>query len=135
MNKLIKNIINIFPTKNIKNIYPIIFNYNSNDWIKYKKNTNYYTKKIIFQNEHFEVVLISWHKNISTKIHSHPKYGCLLKVLNGQLIETVYNKNEIITNILNKNDIGYRSGGELHTIKATENSHSLHIYSPPNFYK
>jgi hypothetical protein len=135
MDKLIKNIIHVFPTKDVKNIYTIIKNYNSNDWIKYKKTTDDYTKKIIYQNKYFEAVLISWNKNTSTEIHSHPKYGCLLKVLDGQLVETVYNKDNIITNVLNKNDIGYRSGGECHTIKATKNSHSLHIYSPPGFYK
>lgn len=134
MDKLIKNIINIFPTKNVKNIYPIIFNYNSNDWIKYKKNTDYYTKKIIYQNQDFEAIIISWEKNVITPIHSHPENGCILKVLDGQLSEDYYNNNKIINTILNKNDIGYRNGGEFHTIKALEKSYSLHIYSPPNFY-
>ena len=134
MDIFITNINHIFSTKDIKELYPIISNYNSNDWEKYKTDTNYYTKKVIYKNKDFEVILISWEKNVITPIHSHPENGCILKVLEGQLEEDYYNTNKIINNVLNKNDIGYRNGGELHTIKALEKSYSLHIYSPPNFY-
>ena len=101
---------------------------------KYKKQTNNYYKNIVYKDKYYEIVLISWKKDVITPIHDHPKNGCILKVLEGQLSEDYYDNGKIINKLLNKNDIAYRDDGEIHTIKALENSYSLHIYSPPNFY-
>lgn len=133
MNSLINNINNIAPFKNIKYIYPFIKKYKYNDWENYKLKTNYYKKNTIYQNKYFEIVVISWAKNTITPIHSHPENGCILKVLEGKLIENFYD-NEIIITQLNKDNISCRNGGEIHTITALEDSYSLHIYSPPGFY-
>jgi predicted metal-dependent enzyme (double-stranded beta helix superfamily) len=134
MKTLINSINKLMPLKSLKIIKPLLVNYNSNDWVKYKKETEYYDKYIIYQDKNYEMILISWNKNVITPIHNHPKNGCILKVLDGTLNETFYYDNKIISSVLNKNDIGYRNCGEIHTIKAYENSYSLHIYSPPNFY-
>ena len=69
-------------------------------------------------------------ENSFTKYHNHPKNGCVLKVLQGQLLEI--NKNNMLT--LNKDNVGIKLHNEFHRILANEQSYSLHYYSPPNFY-
>ena len=125
--------------KNEKNFYlkDILNKYNSFDWKEYVKlsNTNYNRIKI-FENENFDVYVLTWNKLQKANIHDHSKNGCWLKVLEGKLIETIYDceLNIINTKKINngdisfmKNDIGY------HSIEnENEMSVTLHIYSPPN---
>jgi cysteine dioxygenase len=134
MDILISNINKLMPLKSLKYIKQLLIDNNITNWDKYKKQTNYYYKNIVYKDKYYEIVLISWKKDVITPIHDHPKNGCILKVLEGQLSEDYYDNGKIINKLLNKNDIAYRDGGEKHTIKALENSYSLHIYSPPNFY-
>ena len=72
-------------------------------------------------------------------IHDHPEGGCILKVLQGELIEHKYDtKNLELLEVLNHNkgSIGYidntiayhRVGND-----SKEKAISLHIYSPPEF--
>lgn len=94
------------------------------------KNPINYQKKIIFRNEDYEIVLISWDYYAKTNYHNHPKNGCVLKVLSGKLLE--YTPEE--TKILHTNDIGVKNHNEFHQITALEKSYSIHYYSPPGFY-
>ena len=119
-----------------------IENYTDNDW---KKNKSFfddnsldkkYYKNIIYQNDVFELVLIKWSKDSHTTIHQHPKNGCLLKVLEGNLKEErFYNKEKYQVTNLDKNSVGYMHDvlGK-HRISALEESYSLHLYSPPKYY-
>lgn len=131
MNSLINNLKSITQTSPLLNYVRYIKSYNSSDWIKYKiDNPDNYEKEIIFENDNFELVLISWSKNSITNSHNHPKNGCIMKVLEGELLETTFNEKKI----LDKNDTNMRNHGEYHTIKANKESYSLHLYSPPRFY-
>ncbi len=124
---------------NLKNYSSIIERYNGLDYINYINfNTEHYkrTKLEKYSNDKFELILICWNKNQVTKIHSHSENGCLMKILEGEIEETIYDKfiNIINKNIYKKNnvsfihnDIGY------HKIEAKEMSISLHLYSPPNY--
>lgn len=116
------------------------FNFDKSEWCKYinlKKND--YNKNIIYRNNKYEIILISWDQNATTKIHNHPKNGCIMKILEGSLIEETYDTktlDKIDTNIYEKDNTSYIHDN-LYYHKITNNasqSFSLHIYSPPNFY-
>lgn len=97
--------------------------------------TNYY-KHVIFKNDIYEIIIIKWYKGSNTKIHSHPKNGCLLKLIEGKLNEKKYFNNILYqSTILDKNDIGYMHDNiGQHKITSLEDSYSVHLYSPPNYY-
>lgn len=100
-----------------------------------------YSRNIIFKNNDFELILIKWKKFSNTPIHIHPEKGCIMKLLEGELMEEKY--------YLDQNDkfIKYHEDKILkgktcyihnilgaHRIYALEDSYSLHLYSPPGFY-
>ena len=115
--------------------------YNGNDWKKYinfKNDT--YNKELIYRNNYFEMVLISWNKNQISPIHDHPNNGCVLKIMDGVLIEEKYKKKNKEIELLNiskyeKNSVSYMIGDKiLHKIiNLDQPTNSLHIYSPPNY--
>jgi cysteine dioxygenase len=127
-----------FNSEKIKNI---LINYTKNDWEKYITldiNKKVFNKLLIYKNNLFEIFLILWPSNTSSKIHNHSKNGCFLKLLKGDIKEQLYDTklNFLYSNILNENyvgflkdDIGYHSITNLGDTLAI----SLHIYSPPNF--
>ena len=125
---------------NLEDLRYILESYIGEDWKKYVKyNSEKYNKILILRNEFIEVFIICWNENQESRIHDHPLNGCLLKCLEGHLIEDIFTnenykiKYEYSNNIV-KNNIGYRSGNTiLHKIKPHISSVSLHIYSPPNF--
>ena len=120
-----------------------IKNYNNKDWEKYKSSftENYnkdkkYYKNIIFKNDDLELILIKWERNAETTIHSHPKNGCILKLLEGKLKEERFINNKLYnSNELSVDSVGYMHDSlGSHKITALEDSYSLHLYSPPNYY-
>jgi cysteine dioxygenase len=124
---------------NVKNILNILENYNGNDWKKFIKYSNLsnYKRNTIYQDTEFEIVIITWNKNSKSEIHDHSKNGCALKLLQGNLIEEIYDlklnkiKSEsLLTNNISfiNNNIGYHK-----IINQNELSVSMHIYSPPNY--
>ena len=96
---------------------------------------NYY-KYTIFQNDIFELILIRWDKDFESNFHNHPNNGCILKVIEGEIIEnrSIDNQSYQVTN-LKKDNIGFMHDilGS-HKIKALDTSYTLHLYSPPNYY-
>ena len=98
-----------------------------------------FNRNLIFRNQLFEIYLIQWKKNYSTNYHSHPNNGCILKVLNGKLIETIKPnltsdiKQSIIRNMNDTSYIDNKIG--IHKVEALEDSLSIHIYSPPLFFE
>lgn len=103
-----------------------------------KTDDNKYCRNKIFENENFEIFIISWNKNQNAPIHDHSYNGCWLKVLQGELTENIYEtdslslykSNSIKTNDISfmKNNIGYHSI----TNKSDETAITIHIYNPPN---
>jgi len=113
--------------------------YNGLDYINFINfNAEHYkrTKLEKYSNDKFELILICWNKNQDTKIHSHSENGCLMKILEGEIEETVYDKfiNIINKNIYKKNNVSFiHNEIGYHKIKAKEMTISLHLYSPPNY--
>jgi cysteine dioxygenase len=127
----------------LKNTTDILQSYNGIDWYKHVTLTDSesYKKIQLFINNYIEIVLIVWNPNSGSKIHDHPTNGCILKIMEGSLIENIYvNQNNqlkfIETKQLNTNQISYQIGNKyLHNIDNLSDKHvcSLHVYSPPNF--
>ena len=144
-NKNIQNLIdfllNNLPNNTLKNlsknfIYDFFITIDDiKDFIDFKDNT--YNKSIIFRCKTFEIILISWWPNVKTTYHSHPKNGCILKVLMGSLEEELYDykNNKTIKNLLFQERVSYIDNKEgIHKITALKPSLTLHIYSPAGFY-
>lgn len=99
-----------------------------------------YTKIPIYKNMNldYEVVCICWHKDSEAKQHKHPIRGCLLRVVEGSLMETRYNRDRgiYIKKKLTKDDNTQYMHDSLgtHSIKPLENTVSIHVYSPCGFY-
>jgi len=135
MEKIISKIID----SNFENVGNILKEYNENDWKKYvKTDDKKYCRNKIFENENFEIFIISWNKNQNAPIHDHSFIGCWLKVHEGDLIENRYESESLKlyqstcmkTNDVSfmKNDIGY------HSITNTSDdiAITIHVYNPPN---
>lgn len=120
------------PNSNVLEGKKYLIKYDADDWKKYIKETDFYEKNLIYRNDIYEIFLISWNKDSKTKFHNHPKNGCLLKILEGTLIES-YSISSNITE-LNPNDISHINHNMYHSITSINNSYSLHIYSPPLYY-
>ena len=117
----------------------LINNYKFFNWDKYvTKDKENYFRNTVFRNENFEILIITWLPGQKTPIHYHPKNGCLMKILEGELKETAFKNNDIFETIYRKNDTSYiHNDIGKHIILNNSDSLavSLHIYSPPNFYK
>lgn len=135
-------------TSNVSIASDTLRDYNSDDWTKYiidtrrqvcyegtnnttESHTNY-TKNLIYRNNIYEIFLISWDEGAMTSLHNHPENGCILKILDGLLIET--RQTPLDEKILNVGDISHINHNTYHKIKSIEKTYSLHIYSPPMFY-
>jgi hypothetical protein len=114
--------------------------YDGCDWTQRKYNgPEPFHKESLFRNEHFEVVLICWKKGYETAFHEHPAYGCLLRVLEGKLEETIdrcFDGNFDVHSIDASTNVSYMHNSiGLHKVRAVADSCSLHIYAPPGFYE
>jgi len=98
---------------------------------------NEYTRNVIYRNEIYEILLICWGTNSFADIHDHSSNGCIMKILDGSLMENKYNTDFqlIETKTLHADDISYiHNNLHYHSItNFNKPSVSLHIYSPPNY--
>ena len=110
--------------------------YNGTDWKEYIQEIglDFYKVKI-YLSKNFEIILIIWKEGYSTPLHAHPENGCIIKVLEGNLVEEIINnKQKQINNYIPGNVSYMHNSKGLHKISSIKNSYSLHIYSPPGFY-
>lgn len=122
----------------LENLENIINSYEGSDWREYcnfcKKK---YKRNLVYTDDNIDVYIICWDRYQESKIHNHPDNGCLVRVMEGELIEYDYNENNkfIKKNIINKNSISFKKGNyDRHNIiNGEDKSITLHIYSPPNF--
>lgn len=102
-------------------------------FVAFKNDT--YSSKTLCRIDNFEIRLLCWKPFQETLKHPHPENGCLMKILQGKLIEEKFIKNNSIKTVYTKDEVGYIKAYETHTLKNLEaNSVSLHIYSPSGFY-
>ncbi len=98
------------------------------------ENTHY--KKILLErNDEYEIFMICWKSGQKTEIHDHPEGGCWMKVIQGELEEIEYSNPTMKSmgiHRLTPGSIGYKQGHILlHSIRAINDSVSLHLYKPP----
>ena len=116
----------------------ILEDYHGDDWKEFVKiNDEKYNKEKVYVNDSFEILILTWGVNQKADIHNHAENGCFLKMLEGDLEETLYDDklNELETRQLTKNQISYMHNNiGLHCVKNKSDkiAVSIHIYSPPN---
>tara|TARA_Y100000780_G_C13621221_1_gene392618 strand:- start:263 stop:718 length:456 start_codon:yes stop_codon:yes gene_type:complete len=133
--------INLSKDIKLETVKNLLEKYQNIDWKKYCSfNDLNYKRNLIHRDKLFDIYLICWNTKQFSPIHDHPKNGCLLKILDGELKEELYNFTndklvKIKTNILKKNNISYLEHNKvLHKIINFNNKTvSLHIYSPTNY--
>lgn len=124
---------------NSKNLINILNNYCGDDYKQYVYISNEtYNRSIVRQNHNFEIIVITWNTNQKSDIHDHPQNGCLMKVLEGSLVENLYSDtlDHICSTNLDQKFISYidNQKGYHQIVNYSDNiSVSLHIYSPPNY--
>lgn len=112
------------------------------DWSKFARHDssrNYSRNGIVNINDNANLLILCWSPGKGSAIHDHAKAHCIMKVLKGNLQESLYNfKDDKISlmkeSVLNSNDVGYISDDiGLHKISNPDStiSVSLHLYTPP----
>tara|TARA_Y100001958_G_scaffold129297_1_gene97832 strand:- start:9151 stop:9474 length:324 start_codon:yes stop_codon:yes gene_type:complete len=80
-----------------------------------------------------DIFKFNWTKNISTPIHDHAKYGCVMFLFKGKLKEHLYDKNYNVkkTSIYSAPNISYINNKiGYHSVTPLEDSKSIHFYFP-----
>ena len=118
----------------------VLRNYHMDDYKPYiHVDSTHYSKTKVYENDTFEIFVITWDKNQMSRIHDHSDNGCYMLILEGSLIEDIYDistSRKIQSNVLNAGFIGYiHNNIGYHSISnpsSTDIAVSLHVYSPPN---
>jgi len=142
LNEIIKTISQEYQYgKKLNTIEAILKNYTGNDWkilCKYgnKNNEQGYERILIHRCQEFEILLLCWQPGQNTQKHDHADNGCIVKILQGSLKETLYTKKGKYVMQLHSGDITYLDNTiGIHKVKNNTDSQavSLHIYSPPDY--
>ncbi|XP_015604627.1 cysteine dioxygenase type 1 [Cephus cinctus] len=157
LQELIDQLYNAFNTDvvDIDHVQAIMASYKSNpqEWKKYAKFDRYrYTRNLVDEgNGKFNLMILCWGEGHGSAIHDHANAHCVMKVLQGELLETKYdwprscrdsgdNEEPEELQETNKNAIGLNhvcyinDSIGLHRVEnpSTVNpAVSLHLYSPP----
>lgn len=125
------------PTEKITHLQPLVGQYNGVDWRRFANPATEFSRTMVYRSKMFEVLLISWKKDYTTPFHSHPANGCILRVLEGGLIENRKSPDGTHTEMYvhGPNSISFMHDDEgTHQIIANTRTFSLHIYAPPGFF-
>lgn len=123
----------------IATLIPLVEKYCGDDWRQYVSFNPLKYNRISMnhlKNRDIEFVLIAWSKGQRAPLHNHPARGCIVKVLSGNMSEFHYDWQRELKEVRHcrEEDITYMDDTlGLHEVVATENSVTLHIYSPPNY--
>ncbi|OAD66319.1 hypothetical protein PHYBLDRAFT_7545, partial [Phycomyces blakesleeanus NRRL 1555(-)] len=123
---------------------------NSKDWAKYAMfdHSRAYTRNLIDDgNGKFNLMILAWSKNQQSPIHNHSGSHCIMKILDGELQETLYDwpnrpsidggvpLNVSRDTMYHANQVTYvHDSIGLHRIKnpsQQQGAVSLHLYTPP----
>ncbi|KAH8705217.1 RmlC-like cupin domain-containing protein [Talaromyces proteolyticus] len=123
---------------------------NPNDWFRYFYNDyskNYTRNTIENINHKANILLLVWNPGKGSPIHDHANAHCIMKVLAGELTETVYHSPEessgkekpLVVKSETRhgiNDVTYISDDiglhRVHNPSTNQIAVSLHLYTPPN---
>ncbi|XP_040199728.1 cysteine dioxygenase type 1 [Rana temporaria] len=133
---------------NVEEVQNIVESYESNplEWMKFAKFDPYrYTRNLVDEgNGKFNLMILCWGEGHGSSIHDHTNSHCFLKILQGNLKETLYEWPQKKSNgamvktseaVLKLNQCAYINDSMgLHRVENpshTESAVSLHLYSPP----
>ena len=90
------------------NLYDINTFYNKNI-INEVETINNYHKLLFYKNDLLDCYFIFWHKNSESKIHDHSQNGCYYRIIKGDIIEYIYDKNINLIEMRNilENEVNY----------------------------
>lgn len=119
----------------------LIADYQGDDWKQFESYSPItYSRNLVKKNDILEMLVICWNVNQGCGIHDHPEKGCLVKVLQSEVTENVYEMKEIpvmiSSDILPAGGIAYKEGSLiLHDIfnHSGQPVASLHLYSTPDY--
>jgi len=129
---------------------------NKNDWRKFEKVDKYrYTRNLVDEgNGRFNLMLLAWGEGMGSSIHDHADSHCCMKILEGELKETMYDwpeergccveeAEDVESNGMKKKSARILTEGKVAYINDSIGLHrvenpsdcsravSLHVYSPP----
>ncbi|CAH7017049.1 Cdo1 [Phodopus roborovskii] len=132
---------------NVEEVQAVLEAYESNpaEWALYAKFDQYrYTRNLVDQgNGKFNLMILCWGEGHGSSIHDHTDSHCFLKMLQGNLKETLFawpdkKSNEMIKKserTLRENQCAYINDSiglhRVENVSHTEPAVSLHLYSPP----
>ena len=94
-----------------------------------------YSKTRVYLEDNFELIYIVWDSDVKTSLHGHPKNGCIMYLIEGDLIEKkVSDIMEFYTRIKSGKSSYIDDSQGKHMITSKKVSYSFHIYSPAKFY-
>jgi|GEM_PF-2414013 len=99
--------------------------------------TDCHSRRVIFQNEHCEVVLIEWKPGEISELHDHGNSRGFIRVLSGQIYQDVYDKEtkkSRMRTFHNPGDIILETPDIIHQMGNTSRdgrAATIHFYSPP----
>lgn len=150
LNELIAILHRIFESDciNVEEVQEIMEAYESKpqDWRKFAQFDQYrYTRNLVDEgNGKFNLMLLCWGEGHGSSIHDHSDSHCFMKLLQGQLKETLFSwpddksqgeMTQKSQRILLENKVAYINDSiGLHRVENgshTETAVSLHLYSPP----
>ena len=123
---------------------------NERDWRKFALfDPHRYTRNLVDKgNDNFNLIVLCWGEGHGSSIHDHQDSHCFMKMLDGQLVETMYSwpehsdesgrssgMKQTGTNLHSRDAVTYISDEiGLHRVanpSHTEKAISLHLYCPP----
>ncbi|XP_061529386.1 cysteine dioxygenase type 1 [Phycodurus eques] len=132
---------------NVEEVQELMESYKSNtqDWKKYAIfDQHRYTRNLVDEgNGKFNLIVLCWGEGHGSSIHDHSDSHCFMKILQGELKETLFDcpkgedgeMNERSHRILENNSVAYINDSiglhRIENVSHTEGSVSLHLYSPP----
>ncbi|XP_043915572.1 cysteine dioxygenase type 1 [Protopterus annectens] len=132
---------------NVEEVQALMESYESNpeDWNEYAVFDQYrYTRNLVDEgNGKFNLIILCWGEGHGSSIHDHTDSHCFMKILQGNLKETLFEwpacpKAEMVKKserVLKENRCAYINDSiGLHRVENpshTESAISLHLYSPP----
>ncbi|KAI7831546.1 cysteine dioxygenase type I, partial [Gamsiella multidivaricata] len=97
----------------VERVQKLMANYtsNKNDWAKYALfDKGRYTRNLVDDgNGKFNLMILAWPETIGSAIHDHSGSHCLMKILDGELKETLYHWPEKVINESDNADSGVGS--------------------------
>ncbi|KAF9117030.1 Cysteine dioxygenase [Mortierella sp. AM989] len=97
----------------VERVQKLMANYKSNedDWAKYALfDKGRYTRNLVDDgNGKFNLMILAWPETIGSAIHDHSGSHCLMKILDGELKETLYHWPEKVVSETNNSDSGVGS--------------------------